>query len=139
MSSKKRGAVRDVVKYTQLKDYTKMCYGTITPTDIDGSMDFGPNVFVFLELKHEGKDLPRGQELHLERLCDALYRGGNHSLAVVATHGCGSTEMIPVHECSVERFRYMLEWNRPGRACTCKELVDRFHARTKEWAEVAAE
>ena len=52
----------------QLKSFSGLRFGKITPTDIDGFLDFGNNVYVFIETKHGDAPLPYGQKLALERL-----------------------------------------------------------------------
>ena len=55
----------------QIKDYTGMVLGSITPTDIDYYVEFKDLGFVFAECKYKGSKLPYGQRLALERLCKA--------------------------------------------------------------------
>lgn len=68
-----RGKIRNREFATQIRDFSGLRYGKITPTDIDGFLDFGNKLFVFIESKYGTGRLPYGQRLALERLCDACH------------------------------------------------------------------
>ena len=126
MTVSERGAVRDLVAYTQPKNYTKLRYGKISPTDIDLFLDFGNKAFVFLELKHYAVRMPDGQRLGLERLCDGC---GRSAILLLAIHANTSTEMVQVHELNVEKYRYKKAWHTPKEPITVKEAIDGFAAK----------
>lgn len=88
-----RGVIRCRDHSTQVIDYSGLRYGKITPTNIDGGVDFGGKAFVYLEYKYGDAPLPRGQELHLERLIANLRVP---ALAIVATHDEGPGEPCPL-------------------------------------------
>ena len=44
-----RGVIRNRQFAQQLRDFSGLRFGKITPTDIDGFMDFGDRLFVVLE------------------------------------------------------------------------------------------
>ena len=50
-------------------------------------MDLNDNVFVFIEVKLNDTELPYGQRLAFERLCDATASGGKDSYLLIASHG----------------------------------------------------
>ena len=56
----------------QIKDFSGLRFGKISPTDIDGFLDFGNSLFIFVEMKHGDTRIPYGQKLALTRLCDAV-------------------------------------------------------------------
>lgn len=68
-----RGVIRNREYAKQLKDFSGLRYGKITPTDIDGFLDFGDQLFVVVEGKHAGSAIQTGQRLALERLVDACH------------------------------------------------------------------
>ena len=45
-----RGVIHNRERGAQIRDYSGLRFGNITPTDIDGFMDFGGRVFVVFEL-----------------------------------------------------------------------------------------
>jgi hypothetical protein len=46
-----RGVIRDVKYASEWRDYSGLCYGTITPTDLDGLIDFRNRLFILIEIK----------------------------------------------------------------------------------------
>ena len=78
--------IRDAGLMSQVTDYAGMQYGQCRPTDIDLSMDFNKEVFIFVELKFEGTSLTLGQRIHLIGLVDAIEAGGREAYAILATH-----------------------------------------------------
>lgn len=44
-----RGKAHNPGRYKQLVDYSKLCWGKITPTDIDGAIDFGGRLFILID------------------------------------------------------------------------------------------
>jgi len=129
MTTTERGAVRNRGHYTQLKDYSRLRYGLITPSDIDGVIDFQNKAFVFLELKFSGAKMSFGQRLMYERICDACETGGVPSIVIVADHKSGRDEMIAVHDLPVIQIRFQRKWFRPQVSDTVKGVVDRFQAK----------
>ena len=83
-----RGLLRQIVSF---KD---MLYGSCRPTDIDLSMDFNREVFIFAELKFAGSGLTTGQKIHLLGLVDAIEAGGRRAYAFLATHEARPDEDI---------------------------------------------
>ena len=70
----------------QLLAFDGMQYGRCRPTDIDLSVDFQGNMFVFAELKGVGVQLTLGQRIHLTGLVDAITAGGKQAVAILAHH-----------------------------------------------------
>jgi hypothetical protein len=66
-----RGEIRNRERAGQLIDFRGLRFNRITPTDIDGFIDFGNELFVVLEYKCGGAPLPQGQRLALERYASA--------------------------------------------------------------------
>ena len=67
-----RGEIHNRPRATQVIDYSGLRYGQITPTDIDGLLEFGNNLFIFIEIKHREAPMPHGQELALTRVVDNM-------------------------------------------------------------------
>lgn len=110
----------------QLLDFTDMHYGSKMPTDIDWFLDFDGGLFVWGEVKYGATEIPRGQELALERICDAAHRAGISSWIIVSTHATGCDETIDLASTVVTRYRYKGKWHHPRVAgITVREAVDR--------------
>ena len=69
-------------------------YGNITPTDIDATIDYHGNTWVFHEAKMKGKDVPPGQKIYFEHFIEMLqqfnrYRKPQehyHAIAIISEH-----------------------------------------------------
>jgi len=103
-----------------------LTYGKITPTDIDGFLDFGNKLFVFIEVKYGDAALPTGQRLALERICDACQKAGIVSVVAIASHD-SATQDIDVAGAMVTRYRYDGKWQnfKPGDGYTVRQFIDR--------------
>lgn len=73
-------------KAAQLIDFSGLGDGRVHPTDIDQSYDKHGRIFLFGEFKYDYAPVPRGQEIHLENLVNAISDGGRICVAYVADH-----------------------------------------------------
>lgn len=81
-----RGKIGNRAAAMQIRDFTRMRWGNITPTDIDGIMEYQDKAYIIFELKYGDTDLPFGQRLALERLCRDLKKTGKFILGCVSSH-----------------------------------------------------
>lgn len=116
-----RGAIRNN-KQVHEKDFTKLRWGNITPTDLDGFIDFGDKICVFIESKYENGEPSNGQRLALERLCNNCYKAGRESYILLATHGDGA--IIDYAPLSVIKFYYQSSWHNPIKPINVKDFID---------------
>lgn len=121
-----RGVIRDIRFARQRAAFTGMRFGTITPTDIDGFIEFNDEVFVFMEAKHRNAELPRGQELALERLCDRVARGGAVAVCLIV-HNDNPTDALTydLPALLVSSFRYKGRWLTPKNPITALAAVEK--------------
>lgn len=124
VSKIKRGQVYAPHLATQPRDFSDLAYGNITGTDVDGYYDFGGELFVFIEAKPPGAALPRGQELALERLTDAIVDGGKCAITIVGEH-TNCTGVIDMARLRVVRYRWDKKWRTPGADISVKDALDR--------------
>ena len=103
-----RGAIRNRKYGTQVRDYRGVRFGNITPTDIDGLIEYRNLGYVLIETKYQDADLPYGQRLALERLCDDL-QVVKPTLLVIASHDNADGD-IDVANAMVGAYRYKGEW-----------------------------
>lgn len=82
----KRGEIRNEEYARPLILYKGMAWNKITPTDIDGCIDFQDKVFIFFEVKHGKTNLTLGQKILLERLVNRINKSGAHSYALICRH-----------------------------------------------------
>ena len=72
---------------SQLKDFSNLRWGAISPTDIDGILEFQNRLFVIIETKYGNAPIPYGQRLCLERLCCAIHNPPDrHAVLIVTSH-----------------------------------------------------
>ena len=120
-----RGKIRNKDYAQILRDYTKLRWGAITPTDIDGFLDFGNKAFVFIESKYKGKSLGGGQKLALERLVDAC---SVPSILIVSEHDSQPGAEIEMSLCLVVQYRMNKRWRFPKEKITVRASIDEFLA-----------
>jgi hypothetical protein len=114
-----------ISRFNQRKDYSGLTFGNITPTDIDSFLDFGNKVFVIIEFKLEGMEMPFGQQLAIERLVDVLAQS-KPTIGIVATHSTKPEDEIVAGNCPVEKYRYKANWKTRSTPTTTRELIDIF-------------
>lgn len=124
-----RGSFRSVPRARQLVRFDGFQYGNITPTDIDGLIDFRGSVWVLFEVKSAGKDVPRGQRLALERLIETFRRAGQHGIAMIAEQSERDCDKdVYARSCRVREI-YTTEaqhWRPPKWPTTAKEMADAY-------------
>ncbi len=120
-----RGQIKHRALSRRIKDFTGLRYGAITPTDIDGFIDFGGRAFVLFEFKYPGTDeLPYGQRLALERAVDAWEAAGKPSLLIVAWHDMQGD--IDAANCMVYQTYFRDDWKSDCHR-TVKQVTDEFY------------
>jgi len=118
-----RGKIRNPKRATQLRDFSKIRYDNITPTDIDGVIEYHNKCYVFIEGKVEGTSVPYGQRIALERICNDLRKP---SIAIIAVHNVPPEEAVDYSICKVEKYWFEKEWREPKRELSVKQLIDGF-------------
>jgi len=122
-----RGEIVNRKRAQQIRDFSGLLYkDKITPTDLDGFIDFGDKVFVFFELKLAGISLTYGQRLALERLNKSALKAGKQVLTVIAEHNTSSDEDIDVANCIVVETIQHQGWEKANRGYTVRKVVNMF-------------
>lgn len=124
-----RGEIVNVARAQQINDFSGLIYGKITPTDIDGMIEYKNKGYVFFEVKYKDKDLPFGQRLALERLVNDVSTKDKKSIALIIEHYISDTnEGVPIAECYVREIYYCGEkkWRKPKYKNTSKQLINTF-------------
>ena len=115
-----RGDMRNRDK--QIISYRDLRWGKITPTDLDGFIDFGNKAFIYLEYKYKDTKIPFGQELALTRQVDAVSKP---CILIHASHEHPPEEDIDGANAKVVRVYYKGKWY-DSKSRTVKEAIDRF-------------
>lgn len=121
-----RGVIRNRAFKQQIADFSGLTFGKITPTDLDAFMDFNNKLFVFVESKHGNSQMPYGQQLAIERLCDACHKPP-HRFAVAFVTSHESDGDIDFANTTVTKYRWEGKWITPQQlGATLFEGVVRF-------------
>jgi len=118
-----RGKIEHRNRAAQIRDFSGLRYGNITPTDIDGLIEYKDSLFIFFELKMSGVDLPYGQALAIQRLCDSLNKP---AIAFVANHDHQIGEDIDTANAVVCRYYWHGKWYESTGNITLKTAIDGF-------------
>lgn len=121
-----RGKIRNRAVASQLRDFSGLRWGKITPTDFDGVIDFQNRIFIFIETKYGGTGLPTGQRLALARVCDAVQASGKEAIVFITEHN--SSGDIIMSESIVTEYRYLGDWHLSPEPIPLKEAIDGFLA-----------
>jgi len=121
-----RGEIVNRNRAKQLRNFNGLRFGNITPTDIDGMIEYKNKCYVIMETKYADTPILYGQELALVRMCDDLHNAGKPTIGIISSHQISNPEEdIDMAETIVERFRYENKWH-GGEGATTKDLVIRF-------------
>lgn len=118
-----KSAVRSRNYITQIRDFGGLWFGNIAPTDIDGLIEYKNICYVFIETKYSGTEVPLGQRLALERLCDDMTRV-KPTISIIASHN--SHEDIDVKNTIVTEYRFRNKWHKEESTITTYNFINRF-------------
>lgn len=125
-SKNNRGVINHRERARQINDFRNLLYGSITPTDIDGCIEYQNKAYILIEIKYNDAQMPRGQELAFTRMCDDFTRAGKMAILILAEHYVDDWEKdVDVAMCIVRKYYFKFKWydNFNG---TVKNLTDRF-------------
>lgn len=126
-SGDERGAIRNPERASQHVDYRGLRWGRITPTNIDGLLDFGARFFFFVELKLRGAPFALGQRLALANVRAAIVDGGKRCVVLVAEHDQADPRTpIPAHSAEVIEILDGQVWRKPSRSVRVREAIDHY-------------
>lgn len=123
MSEAERGQVRNRARAEQGRDFTGLRFGNITPTDIDGFIEFRNKAFVMIEAKLPGASFPLGQQKALARAVDAFQDAGKDALLLVAEHDTPLERQIDMAQTMVRRYYTNGTWRDLTPAKTTRYVV----------------
>jgi len=129
-----RGKIQNRERATQVRKFEGLRFGSITPTDIDGFIDFKNKAFVFIEMKTGRTEIKYGQRLALERLCQASLDSGKFCIGLIASHYTRSDEDIDCASAEVSEIWHNGKWHKRS-GITLKKQIDNFLL----WAKIKPE
>ena len=98
-------------------------YGSITPTDIDGCIEYKDKAVIFLEYKYVGNRMPDGQRLCLERLADDVQMSGREAVVMLCEHEISDVnEPVDAETSGVVSMYYCGKWHKRNRDTVGHEI-----------------
>ncbi len=124
-----RGTILHPERIKQVIRYEGIRYDTITPSDIDGFIEYKDKGWIIYEVKGRHKEVPYGQRLALQRFVEDTKKAGKSSIAIIAEHDITDpTEDIILSQCHVREVYPSDEllWRPTVRPYNLKELTDTY-------------
>jgi|TARA_R110002020_G_scaffold389262_1_gene599830 hypothetical protein len=103
------GLLRNSNQAKQGIDFEGLQWGKIHPSDIDFVFEFKNDVLILGEVKRKGTEIPVGQRLMLERICDSWHNGKSFIIFVHHEQEDETTD-IPLNKCEVYKLYYQKKW-----------------------------
>ena len=116
-----RGAIEHRDCASQIRDFTGLLFGNITPTDIDALIEYKNKAFIFIEAKYMDAKMPYGQRLALERLCNSLDKP---SMLLVTEHYTKGD--IDFANSTVREYYYKGKWLTPRTIIKLRGAIEIF-------------
>jgi len=111
---------------SQCNDFSGMMYGKVGMTDMDGFADYKDKLFMFVEAKYGGCEIPMGQRIALERLVRATSSPRRASIAIEIAHNTSGD--IDFAGCEVVRYYWKGKWC-DFSGMTLREFTDKLLAK----------
>lgn len=124
-----RGRIIFKERAQQINDFSGLQYENITPTDIDGLIEYHDKAYVIFEVKYDDKEVPWGQKLAIQRLIDDTAIAGKNSIALIIDHYVHDTgQSVNVADCYVREYYWWKDkqWLPPKHKLTVKQCIDGF-------------
>lgn len=102
--------IRNRERFAQIVSFHSMQYGNLAPTDFDAFIEFNNKVFIIIETKYLDAQMPLGQRLALERICDAIYESGKIATVLVTSHDTPEDSDIDLGNSTVTKVRWQNKW-----------------------------
>ena len=128
-----KGVIQNRARAKQLRDFSGLRFGNITPTDIDGLIEYHGKGYIILELKLRDAVLSDGQRLALERLTDDLSRAHKPTICILANHDTFEPEEdIDAANALVTEYRWQRQWQIQKTSYNVREFIELFLSKIKE-------
>lgn len=123
----KRGDIRNESRAKQINSFSGLLRRRgITPTDIDGLIDYNGKAFIILEGKYGDAQIPMGQKLALANLANAINEGGKQVVVLVFRHYVELPEQVDVSAQVVTEYFYNKQWRAIREQLNVLEAIAKF-------------
>jgi len=129
-----RGVIENRDRKRQIIDYRDLRFGNITPTDIDGMIEYHGKAFIYYEFKLNDAEMPNGQRISLEQSIKSHRAAGKQAIAILLEHNIQNWQHdIPAAQCPVREYYLNPKygWAKPKQYETAYSLSKRF----LEWVD----
>lgn len=111
----------------QFLNFQGLEFGQISPTDIDGLIEYKGNYIIY-EFKYQNKGMPPAQKFAFQHLVDALERARKNAVLFLCSHNVGDPrEDVKAADAEVTAVYYHGRWHTiTGK--TVKDMTQRFLA-----------
>ena len=92
MEYEQRGKIAHRERARQIIDFSGLRYGNITPTDIDGLIEYHDKAYILMEFKYKNAEVPAGQMLAYKRLANDLQKAGKPTVLLICRHDVENPE-----------------------------------------------
>ena len=123
--------IRNIKHMSQVVSFEGMMrHRTITPTDIDGFIDYNGNAFIYIELKFNDSKLIGGQRMALENAVKSHIKAKHEAICFLVSHDVESKDIIIAKDHGVAEFYYFDEdrekliWRKPSIKLNLLEAID---------------
>ena len=116
----------------RLIDFDGLRYGNITPTDIDGIIEYKNIAYIIYEFKYCNSMVPYGQELCLKRMCDDLSKEGKIAVFLICEHYRNDGSDINASLAKVRELYYNGKIYSIYAGKTVKEVTDKIIKRAEQ-------
>lgn len=123
-----RGDIKHKGRARQLNSFSGMIRRrNITPTDIDGIIDYGGRAFIILEGKYGDAELPKGQRMALENLANTILSSNKKCAILIYRHYIHNTESeINVSQQLVTEIYWKRKWEKTIKETTVLQAIEMF-------------
>jgi hypothetical protein len=126
--SYERGNIKFKGRAKQLNSFSGMIRRrNITPTDIDGIIDYNGKAFVILEGKYGDAELPKGQKMALENLANTILSANKRVVVIIYRHFIHDTNQeINVSKQIVSDIYFKRKWDKITVEKNVLEVIEMF-------------
>jgi hypothetical protein len=126
--SYERGNIKFKGRAKQLNSFSGMIRRrNITPTDIDGIIDYNGKAFVILEGKYGDAELPKGQKIALENLANTILSANKRVVVIIYRHFIHDTNQeINVSKQIVSDIYFKRKWDKITVEKNVLEVIEMF-------------
>lgn len=122
-----RGEPEHRNRMRQIVNFQGMRFNNITPTDMDGFIEYHNSCYLIMEFKLSDKDVPYGQNIALIRLCNDLEKSGKPAIFMVCSHNITNwQDDIIAKDCIVRTMYFRKKLYKVQGQYTTMQMCDRF-------------